>query len=385
MKLESFRKNKNQKRIVVGSIMGILLLIGSIVLIRSYALYEEEKDFNVLKGQIPDFGYDIKMLSVVIDGEKSKNIPNRGLYKTQIDCSNGTRGEWDYNAWNLTLENVSENARCNITFTSNLSEEEYNKYIEAGKSLRRNTYRGKDITSYHNDGSLYEMISSGRFDDIYVGDYIKSIVNGKEITWLIADIDNYLFSGYKDGAMNGGALTKHHVTIIPTDHLTTAVMNSNHTVEGGYYNSKMKQETLPVLLNAYIKPVFGDHVLTYNNLLTNSVNGAALSSAGSGWIGSSNSWIWVESQIDLMSEANVYGTNITSSSLFDTGIDNRQYAIFGLKPEYINSNNSGLRFSYWLKNVAEITHFSFVIGDGTSGGASASSSDVGVRPRFLIG
>ena len=162
-------------------------------------------------------------------------------------------------------------------------------------------------------------------------------------------------------------------------------MNSSPTVEGGYYNSKMKQETLPVLLNVYIKPVFGDPVLTYNILLINSVNGAALSSAGSGWTGSSYSWIWVESQIDLMSEANVYGTNIASSSLFDTGIDNRQYAIFGLKPEYINSNNSGLRFSYWLKNVAEITHFSFVIGDGTSGGASASNSDVGVRPRFLIG
>ena len=169
------------------------------MLLRSYALYEEKKEFNVLKGQIPDFGYDIKMLSVVVDGEKSKNIPNRGYYKTQIDCSNGTRGEWDYNAWSLTLENVSENARCHITFTSNLSEEEYNKYIEAGKALRRNTDRGKDITSYHNDGSLYEMISSGRFDDIYVGDYIK---DSKNRIWFIADIDNYMYTGDNE-------LTKH--------------------------------------------------------------------------------------------------------------------------------------------------------------------------------
>ena len=69
---------------MVGSIVGIVLLIGSVILIRSYALYEEKKEFNVLKGQIPDFGYDIKMLSVVIDGEKSKNIPERGYYKRKL-------------------------------------------------------------------------------------------------------------------------------------------------------------------------------------------------------------------------------------------------------------------------------------------------------------
>lgn len=66
------------------------------------------------------------MLSVVVDGNKRKNIPERGLYKTQIDCSNGKTGKWDYNAWNLTLENVSKNARCKITFTSNLTDSEYN-------------------------------------------------------------------------------------------------------------------------------------------------------------------------------------------------------------------------------------------------------------------
>ena len=380
MKLESFRKNKNQKRIVVSSIVGILLLIGSIVFLRSYALYEEEKEFNVLKGQIPDFGYDIKMLSVVVDGEKSKTIPTRGMYKTQIDCSNGTRGEWDYNAWNLTLENVSENARCNITFTSNLTQEEYNKYIEAGKALRRNTYRGKDITSYHNDGSLYEMISSGRFDDIYVGDYI--IANN--VRWLVADMDNYLYSGYKEG-VNSGSLNQHHVTIIPANTLINVAMNDSNTTEGGYYNSKMKQETLPSVLNTYVKPAFGNHILTYNTLLTNSVNATALSSAGANWQGSSNKWTWYESQIDLMSEANVYGINVFSSSGFDTGIDNQQYAIFQLKPELIDSNGTGSRIGYWLKNVVTMLDFAIVNGNGSSGSHVTSYSGLGVRPRFLIG
>ena len=380
MKIEKFKKTNKQKRMIIGAIVGIVLLIGSIVFVRSYALYEEEKEFNVLKGTIPDFGYDIKLLSVVVDGEKSKSIPTRGYYQTQIECSNGTIGKWDYNAWKLILENVSENARCNLSFTSNLSEEEYNKYIEAGKSLRRNTYRGKDITSYHTDGSMYEMISSGRFDDIYVGDYIES----NNITWLVADIDNYLYTGYKEGASSVGSLKTHHLTIIPAKSITTGAMNDANTTEGGYYNSKMKQEVLPNVLTTYVNPVFKEHVLTYSTMLTNSINMEAPSMAGGGRLGSSNGWGWYESQIDLMSEVNVFGTTVFSSSGYDIGIDATQYALFRLKPDYINTIK---RIGYWLKNVSSSTGFAHVGGSNFPNFANATTanSQYGVRPRFLIG
>ncbi len=106
--LKNFNKNKKRNQIIIESIIGIFLLIVSILLYKTYAFYEEKKSFNVLKGRIPDFGYDIKMLSVVVDGEKKEMIPERGIYKTQIDCTNSTTGKWDYNAWNLVLDNVSE-------------------------------------------------------------------------------------------------------------------------------------------------------------------------------------------------------------------------------------------------------------------------------------
>ena len=268
---------------------------------------------------------------------------------------------------------MSENARCNITFTSNLSEEEYDKYIEAGKALRRNTYRGKDITSYHNDGSLYEMISSGRFDDIYVGDYI--IANN--VTWLVADIDNYLYMGETP-------LSKHHLTIIPTKPLITASMNDTNTTSGGYYNSKMKQETLPNVLNTYVKPAFESHIITYNTMLTNSMDETIPSNAGLGWQGSSNGWGWYDSQIDLMSEINVYGSDKFSSNSLDTGIDNLQYAIFLLKPEWVNTDESGIKFSYRLKNVCNSMDFADIF-HASNSYCSGASHVSGVRPRFLIG
>ena len=201
--LERFTKNKKSKKLTY-SIIGLLLIIGSITLFKTYAFFEEKQEFNVIKGQVPSHWYDMNLISVKVEGSEVESIPERGLYKTNVNCTNGY-GEWDYNSWSLKLTDLKENTKCNIEFTKNLSTEEYNKYLEAGKALRRNTYRGKDITSYYTDGSLYEMISNGTFDDIYVGDYI----NANGVTWLIADIDNYLYSG-------DTPLTKHHATIIPS-------------------------------------------------------------------------------------------------------------------------------------------------------------------------
>ena len=116
MKLERFNKN-NKKKIFIVSTIGILLVVGSIVLFKTYAFYEEKKEFNVLKGRIPDFGYDIKMLSVVVDNEEVQEIPEKGDYGVEVECSEG-KGSWNYQTWSLNLTEFQKNTKCNITFTS---------------------------------------------------------------------------------------------------------------------------------------------------------------------------------------------------------------------------------------------------------------------------
>ncbi len=218
-----------------------------------------------------------------------------------MHCTNGTFGEWDYNNWNLVLNNVSSESKCNVEFTSGLSEEEYNKYIEAGKALHRNTYRGKDITEYYTDGSLYTGISNGSFEDLYLGDYI--IANG--VTWLIADLDNYLYTG-------DSPLTKHHATLIPAEPLMNASMNDTETTEGGYAGSKMVTETLSNLVSSdgIIGKTFGGHIIEYRNLLTNQISLTAINQSGGIWQGTANDWEWYTRNVDLISEQNVYGTNV---------------------------------------------------------------------------
>ncbi len=289
-----------------------------------------------------------------------------------MDCgSSKTTGEWDYNAWNVKLDNIQEGSRCKLLFTSNLSEAEYNKYIEAGVAYRRNTYRGKDITELWGNGKLYDQIKDGTFADIYVGDYIKA----NNVTWLIADLDNYLYTG------SPNSLTQHHATIIPATYLTTAKMNESGGTEGGYYESDMVKTTLPNVLETYIRPAFKDHIIQYRNILSNKVNIEATNRIP-GTKGASSANDWYDRELDLMSEVNVYGTTVASSGIYDTGIDNRQYAIFRLKPEFINSYGTS-RYWYWLKDVASSIFFAGVYADGVSY-ANYASSLLGIRPRFLI-
>ncbi len=295
--LERFTKNKRSKKLTY-SVLGILLIIGSLTIFKTFAFFEEKQEFNVLKGKIPSHWYDMNLLSVKVEGSEVESIPERGLYKTNVECTNGY-GEWDYNSWSLKLTDLKENTKCNIEFTKNLSTEEYNKYLEAGIALRRNTYRGKDITEYYNDGSLYEMISSGTFDDIYVGDYIVA----NNVAWLIADIDNYLYTGDQ-----GNGLENHHATIIPSIPLMNIGMNETNTTEGGYYNSRMVQETLPNLVSSegIIGKSFGNHIIEYRSVLSNRVNTEAINQSGGRWAGATDDWGWYSRKIDLMSEANVY-------------------------------------------------------------------------------
>ncbi|MCI9280324.1 MAG: hypothetical protein HFJ02_05970, partial [Bacilli bacterium] len=67
--LEGFGKNRKRNTIIIASILGILIVVGIVTLFRTFAFFEEKREFNVLQGRIGDFDYDVK-LAIVVDGEK---------------------------------------------------------------------------------------------------------------------------------------------------------------------------------------------------------------------------------------------------------------------------------------------------------------------------
>lgn len=228
-------------------------------------------------------------------------------------------------------------------------------------------FRGKDVTNYLTDGSLFTRISNGTFEDLFVGDYVTA--GGK--TWRIAGFDVYLHKGDTE-------LTKHHAIIVPDTHLQLAQMNSSNTTAGGYVGSAMYTTVLPSVLSTFITPVFGSHVIEYRNVLTNSVNTNGVNRWGSA-SGCSNGWEWYSRKLDLMNENQLFGSISWSSSGHETGSDNCQLPLFRLAPEYITNRG----YWCWLRNVVDSSRFVFVSYDGGSTISDASAS-CGVRPCFYI-
>lgn len=244
-------------------------------------------------------------------------------------------------------------------------------------------FRGKDLTSLGVE-EICSRISSGLFTDLYIGDYFDITINaeGNEVVrCVLAGFDTYWNNG-------DTAFTNHHAVIVTKNCLTTTHgMNPTNTTDGGFIGSDMWTTILP-LYNTAFGNVLGSHLLSHKTLLTNTINADLNSNAGAGLKGASTNWEWVVTKLSLLSEIQVYGSNVCSSSFYDTGCDNLQLPLFALDPTAKvcgkGGTASGGRQWYWLRNVASASRFALVSYRGHSGYTDASLSG-GVRPLFCIG
>lgn len=233
-----------------------------------------------------------------------------------------------------------------------------NEYPTAGfhNSIVRCKNLGTSVTS-----AQLEAISSGKFTDLYLGDYW--VING--ITWRIAGFN--IFLNYGDTA-----LTKNHIVVVPDAQEYSAKMNDTHTTTGGYYNSVMKQTNLATAL-ANVRAAFGEsHVLKFRNLLDNAVSG-----------NDASGWAWYDSYIDLMTEEQVYGNRQwgqSSHNGYCSGTAYIQFPLFQLAPEFICKARNWI----WLRTVFSSASFCCVDGGGHALYLGAANS-CGVRPFSLIG
>lgn len=248
-------------------------------------------------------------------------------------------------------------------------------------------FRGKDLTSVYTVEQICQKISAGTFEDLYIGDYFDVTINGESsevVRCILAGFDTYLHNG-------DTSFEAHHAVIVTKNCLNTLhQMNPTNTTEGGFQGSDMWNTVLPIYNTAFGN-VFGSHLLSHKTLLTNSISASGASMAGAGYTGYSNNWSWVDTKLSLLSEIQVYGANVFSSSFYDTGCDNLQLPLFALDPTAKVCRKGGTanadasnRQWYWLRNVASAAGFALVTYDGRADCNYASGSG-GVRPLFCIG
>jgi hypothetical protein len=285
-------------------------------------------------------------------------------------------------------------------------------------------YRGKDLTNIYTVDEMYARIHNGTFEDLYLGDYFtKSITTdiytkfgGTEfesgVTYYErsgADLNNWTYTETEDAEpdsskayytkltktenvtlmfaafdyyyqMGDTACTTHHAILIPRTYgfATTAKMNPTNTTVGGYYNSEMHQTTLPCYAKS-LKTALNNHLLSHRTILSNTINASTPSMAGAGFTGASTNWAWYTTELQLMSEQQVYGSRAWTSSAYDIGIDYRILPVFN----FINPVLYGLG-TFGLRSVVSSTYFSrcHYGGNASTDGASSASY---VRPLILFG
>lgn len=241
-------------------------------------------------------------------------------------------------------------------------------------------YREKDISSYLTDGSLWERISSGTFDDLFIGDYFEVDLSGTRVM-RIAGFDTF----YKTfGGENG--MNSHHAIIIPDDCLEQQNM-SEITIVDGYVGTDMFRTFLPFWATR-LEEFLGGHVLNVYEYLTSHVDDNAKNCLRPNLTGASNACTWTPSKANLLSETEVYGYMSYSSSGYENGMScYGQLPLFRLNPaKIIVKDDNAPCVAYWLRNVACDGNFCAVDNQGMPLYVEVHDPEsCGIRPRFIIG
>ena len=297
---------------------------------------------------------------------------------------------------------VNELKRKNDTEDGRLDELEAHLYHNIPRIVP------KDITSYVTDGTIWKRLNGtdgfDLYEDLYVGDYFQmsraisahnqdaqyQATGTRYVT--IAGIDWYMRNG------DSAAISYHHLVMVPgkgfdaseAQHFGRSRMNSSNVTTGGYVSSEMNETTIGAIvsagstasdatINQQLYAEFSTHLKTTRESLSNAVEAERYNRLGLA-SGAASARAWFDCQAVLMSEIEVYGSIVYSSSGYDTGNACRQLPLFA-HSKIAQNNRSAY---YWLKDVASAAYFCRCGSDGNATYYGASAAGICVRPRFIL-
>ena len=285
-----------------------------------------------------------------------------------------------------------------------LTTEIFNNYDTAG--FHNSIVRGKDITSYYEDGSLWDRIAGTNgfrpYEDLYLGDYFKMsrAISAYDQTqqYQTTGSQYVTIAGFDFMRRIGDSdmMNFNHITCVPGQfrmgsfHFGRSRMNPTSTTVGGYVGSEMYTTTIgevttegsteaTATINQQLYAEFGSHLKTCREFLSININASGYNRFGTN-SGCSNDWSWRPCQAVLMSEIEVYGSIVWSSSGFDTGNGYLQLPLFAKDRECINNRSS----FYWLKDIVDAYKFCRLSNDGPASYRESNYADCYVRPRFNL-
>ena len=172
-------------------------------------------------------------------------------------------------------------------------------------------------------------------------------------------------------------VTVNHVGLIVIPHVTQKWNESGNTSEGadgrgaGYLNSDLHYYLKNTLLPLVNTDLGAANLIGHSKLLTNAVNTTGYNRLGSA-TGCSSGWTWeANCKICALSEVQVYGGTVWSSSGYDTGEACRQLDVFR---HYNHTEIFGGEYP-WLRDVVSASGAAYAGYSGNAGNDTASYVD----------
>lgn len=326
------------------------------------------------------------MVYVTVDPDTHKvtaTITNGTITKEKLTSSvQSSLNKADSAVQPQTLKSTFDglNARINV-FENNL-----------GSTLCNQRYHQADVTEAWDNGTISTAIANQSFENIQLGNYITKTLSlpilkghidaekgtSKAYRCQIKFVDANAFYGYNLYAVTS---TPHMAALIfglpidymnPTHSTTTATdpkvevtnEDGSTTTTGtgytGYAGSYMHVKYLPAVVKALNNALGNGHLVAHNMMMGTAVGSSLVNRFGSTSGATSYCELQNNQYITLMTEAQIYGGTIWSSSGYDTGQANTKLAAFNL----VRWNKfCGNRYM-WLRDVASSSSFCYASGDG---------------------
>lgn len=227
-----------------------------------------------------------------------------------------------------------------------------------------------DITPLVRDGTLSGAVRANDLAarGLKVGDYFT----GKSgYTYHLADMDTF-YGGYNSYAV----VAQHHAGIVVDTH-TDDKWNDAADTSNGYVSSKLHSllvnTHLPVIRSDIADLTGGDaadHLIAHSKLYSTNVQN-----------GASSDWAWSSGQyISALTEMQVYGVTVWSSSGYDTGEAFRQLGVFAkFYPSLLFGNDA-----VWLRDVDSATGAAVLKNSGGIVGGYTSTDQLRVAGLILF-
>lgn len=264
MKLERFKDSKKKN---IGAILGIgsiVLLLAVVIVYRSYSIYQEKQEFDVIRGNVPDQNYDAMFTFYLVDETGTKKlietIPEGRDYYISVICNHNANGSWNQDMWGPVITNLTNTrTKCDITFKNKLL------LIDAIKSI--------PIAS---DGKGLYQIGRSTYEITYTDDE-TAISNLRQMEYRYAgsDPNNYItFNGEVAGWRVIGLVNTpegSRVKLVRNESIGNYSWDSSASnINNGYGINEWSQADIKNLLNdgPYYNRTSGDCYAGENNTMT---------------------------------------------------------------------------------------------------------------------